>query len=36
MSDDKQLVSAPESTDRAKIEPLGYFKSHDAIAKKES
>ena len=35
MSDQKQLVSAPESTDRAKIEPLGYFASHDAIAKKD-
>jgi hypothetical protein len=35
MSDDKQLVSAPESTDRAKIEPLGYFASHDAIANKD-
>ena len=35
MTDEKQLVNAPESTDRAKIEPLGYFQSNDAIANKD-
>jgi hypothetical protein len=35
MSEEKQLVSAPESTDRAKIEPLGYFESRDAIVNKD-
>lgn len=35
MSTEKPIVSAPASTDRAKIEPLGYFESHDAIANKD-
>jgi len=35
MSNEEQIVKAPESTDRAKIEPLGYFSSHDAIVNKD-
>jgi hypothetical protein len=33
MSD--QLVSAPESTERARIEPLGHFQSTDDVVNKD-
>jgi hypothetical protein len=35
MSEENPLVSAPASTDRAQIEPLGYFESHDAMVNKD-